>query len=372
MNNHFVFSVDAHINEPNELYLNGLPEHLKGYALHREVVAGKDKKLIVLKMGETELLRLELNFWKQSHRAGISDLNGRFADMEKDGVDAELVFPNLALVAHRIPNAEAEAATARLFNDWAMEFVGEHGDKLVPVAIIPVHDFDMGLAEFKRAVAKGYRAAMIPVVPPAGVPNYNDAVWEPIFAYAADAEVPLVFHTGTGDVNIRAERGPGAAVFNYTRQMNDSVDTITRLVAGGILDRNPKAKIVFAEHGAGWLWGLAERMDEVYEGHAVYVSPKLGRKPSEIVRDQVVCSFQNDVGALLIRKGVGIQALAFATDYPHFEGTFPHTRDHIAHMFDNVPDITEEEKAAVLGLNAAKLFKLDVERAKSRAQAVAA
>jgi len=365
----FVFSCDAHINEPNDLYLNGLPQHLQPFALHREIVEGKNKKLIILKMGETELLRLELNFWNQSHKNGLRDLDGRFKDMELDGVDAELVFANLALVAHRIPNAEAELATARLFNDWVCDFVKDHRHKLVPVAILPVHDLAAGLAEFQRVVAKGFTAVMIPVVPPAGVPQYNDPAWEPIFAYAAAVEVPLVFHTGTGDVNIRAERGAGAALFNYTRQMNDSVDTITRLVGGGILDRNPKAKIMFAEHGAGWLLGLAERMDEVYDGHNFYIEPKLGRRPSQIVRDQVVCSFQNDIGCLLTRKGVGINALVFATDYPHHEGTFPHSRELVERMFDNVPDITEEEKAAVLGLNAARMFKLDVEKAKAQAAA---
>src|SRR5690606_41414967 len=66
----------------------------------------------------------------------------------------------------------------------------------------------------------------------------------------------LVFHTGVGNVGIRALKGPGSGMYNYTRQMNDAVDIITQLVAGGVLDRNPKAHILFAEHSAGWLWGL--------------------------------------------------------------------------------------------------------------------
>ena len=73
--------------------------------------------------------------------------------------------------------------------------------------------------------------------------------------------------------NLRALKGPGGALFNYTRQMNDAVDVITQLVGGGVLDRNPKAHILFAEHSAGWLWGLAERMDEVYHGHSNSVEP---------------------------------------------------------------------------------------------------
>src|SRR5690606_20644286 len=115
--------------------------------------------------------------------------------------------------------------------------------------------------------------------------NYNEPVWDPIFALAAENHVPLVFHTGVGTVGIRALKGPGSGMYNYTRQMNDAVDVIAMLVSGGVLDRHPNAHILFAEHSAGWLWGLAERMDEIYEGHAPVVHPKLSRKPSQIIRD---------------------------------------------------------------------------------------
>lgn len=124
-----------------------------------------------------------------------------------------------------------------------------------------------------------------------------------------------------------------------------------------MLDRNPKAQILFAEHSAGWLWGLAERMDEVYKGHAPSIKPKLSRLPSRIVRDQVHCALQNDTGAIATRRGVGIGALLFATEYPHSKGTFPFSKDVVDKMMAEHPDATLEEFVAVLGGNAAKLFK---------------
>ncbi|NCU11327.1 MAG: amidohydrolase family protein, partial [Sphingomonadaceae bacterium] len=120
----------------------------------------------------------------------------------------------------------------------------------------------------------------------------------------------------------------------------------------------PGAHILFAEHSAGWLWGLAERMDEVYNGHAPSISPKLSRLPSQIVRDQVHCALQNDGNSsMAIRKGVGIDALLFATDYPHAEGTFPFSKQVIDQLARANPDVTTEELVAVLGGNAAKLFR---------------
>jgi predicted TIM-barrel fold metal-dependent hydrolase len=135
------------------------------------------------------------------------------------------------------------------------------------------------------------------------------------------------------------------------------VDIITQLVAGGVLDRNPKAHILFAEHSAGWLWGLAERMDEIYEGHAPSVHPKLSRMPSQIIRDQVHCALQNDVGSVATRRGVGIGALLFATDYPHSEGTFPFSKKVVDRMMAENPDASTADFVAVLGGNAARLFK---------------
>jgi predicted TIM-barrel fold metal-dependent hydrolase len=124
-----------------------------------------------------------------------------------------------------------------------------------------------------------------------------------------------------------------------------------------VLDRNPEAHIVFAEHSAGWLWSLAERMDEVYIGHSNSVEPKLSRMPSQIVRDQVHSAFQNDThSTMAIRHGIGTAALMFATDYPHSEGTFPFTADVIRELREKNPDVTPEELVEMLGGNAARLF----------------
>jgi len=353
----FVFSADAHVAEPPDLYLTRMPAHLQAWALNS--LAEGDHRLT--RIGETTVMRVKAGLTDhkvdpETTRRGVRDLAFRLQDMAKDGVDAELCFPSLGLVAHRIEHREAALKTAQIYNDWLWDYLAGLHHKLVPVALLPVVDLGDTLAEFKRVVAQGYAAVMLPVVLPDFAVKYNLPDWDPIFAYAGEADVPIVFHTGTGAVNIHALRGPGGAIFNYTRQMNDAVDTIAALVGGGVLDRNPEAHILFVEHGAGWLMGLAERMDEVYQGHEPMIRPKLGRKPSQIVRDQVHCTFQNDVGCLVTRKALGPGALLFATDYPHGEGTFPHSRELIERMFDAVPDITEAEKRDVLGGNAARLF----------------
>lgn len=380
----FVFSCDAHVAEPPDLFIKAMPDHLKQFVIHSEA----DGDVRITRIGEQVILKINTNFHAHktgegdaafnaqagsgdrsctdasdnfvsdcavdTKRRGARDLELRLADMDRDGVDAELVFPSLGLMLPRIADREGQRTACQIWNDWAWDYTAPVRDRLIPAAMIPCIDFDDALAECKRTAAKGFAAFCLWE----GLNNYNDARWDPIFAFAAEQGIPLVFHTGVGNINIRALKGPGGALFNYTRQMNDAVDVITQLVAGGVLDRNPGAHILFAEHSAGWLWGLAERMDEVYHGHAPSISPKLSRLPSQIVRDQVHLALQNDGNSsMAIRKGVGIDALLFATDYPHAEGTFPFSKQVVDKLAEDNPDVTTEELVAVLGGNAAKLFK---------------
>lgn len=371
----FVFSCDAHIVEPLDLFTANLPEHLKQWAPNAEV---DDKGMRLNKLGDTVVFKMPADFHSHkvgdandldTRRKGARDLVKRFTDMDRDGVDAELCFPSLGLLVSRITDAEASAACCRIYNDWAMEELKGLENKLIPAACIPLVNMEDAMTELDYVISKGYRALMMPPAGLDSMPTYNNAAWDPFVAKCAEHNIPLVFHTGVGNVNIRAIRGAGGAVFNYTRQMNDAVDVIAAMVGGGVLDRNPTAHILFVECGAGWLLGLAERMDEVYFGHAPMVQPKLSRKPSEIIRDQVHCSFQNDPSCLRTRDDLSINNFLFASDYPHSEGTFPFTKDVIKNTLEKNSDLTEEEIDLVLGGTAAKMFKIDYTKTAAEAEA---
>lgn len=122
--------------------------------------------------------------------------------------------------------------------------------------------------------------------------------------------------------------------------MCDAIDATLLLTAGGVLNRTPKGKMLFAECGASWLQAAAERIEEVYHGHAPFVSLKLSSLPSQIVKDQVYSAFQNDVSALEIRKDF-LNTIVFASDYPHSEGTFPFTQQVLKEGFAKIPGLTD-------------------------------
>ncbi|QJQ31397.1 amidohydrolase [Sphingomonas lacunae] len=357
----FIFSADSHIMEPPTIFLDGLPASLKRHAIHSRkdgdfLITGTEDKIIYrLRVGQHREKELGDN-----QRRGIREIAGRLDDMEIEGIDAEICFPSLGLWLYALDNAEAEAASARLYNDWNNEFLGGHPNRFVRCGMLPVLDFSHTMDELRYLASKGYTAAMLPAVTPPNMPKYNDGKWDPVFNLAGELGIVFVMHTGTGLESVVQERGAGAAIINYTLQMNDAVRSAMYLVAGGVLDRNPKARVAFIESGASWLVALAERLDEVSVAHANFVFPKLSRSPSQIIDDQVWASFQHDRGCIAAAAAglPGARNVMWGSDYPHAEGTFPISRRIVDELFAGM-DVSDAVRRDVLGLNAARLFRID-------------
>jgi len=295
----------------------------------------------------------------RGNRVGVREIPGRLTDMNEEGIDAEIVFPSQGLFIYLIDDPDTELASAQVYNDWHAKFFAEHTQIFVRCGILPVRDFKNTVAEIKRLASMGFTAAMLPSLIEAnfGLPFYNDEAWDPVFEAAQQHGVVLVLHCGTGREDVRAHKGPGGAVINYTIQMCDGMHSIMHMVGGGLLDRFPGAKVACIESGASWLAALAERMDEVYETHHMFVRPKLSLTPREIIARQVSCSFQYDRACIMARSVTSPQAIMWGADYPHHEGTFGRTKHVIEHLFDGI-DISEKDKADILGGNAARLFRL--------------
>lgn len=354
----FVFSADSHIMEPPTLFLDGLPGNLKDHAIH----ARKEGEFLITGTKEKIIYRLRVGQHREkelgdAQRKGIREIPGRLEDMELEGIDAEICFPSLGLWLYALDSADAEAASARLYNDWNNEFLGGHPERFVRCGMLPVLDFSNTVAELEYLGSKGYTAAMLPAVTPPSLPKYNDEKWDAVFSKAAELGIVFVMHTGTGLESVVVERGPGAGIINYSNQMMDACRSAMYLVAGGVLDRNPGSKVAFIESGASWLVALAERMDEVEEAHANFVFPKLSRRPSQIIDDQVWASFQHDRACITAAAAglAGAKNIMWGSDYPHAEGTFPISRPIQEQLFEglNVPEAIRDD---VIGMNASRLF----------------
>ncbi len=367
-----LISADNHLFEPATLWQERLPAAMRDRG-PRLVVDGDWYVMAIEGMPNRKLSRVtpkteseaaastdaERNADKQRRRAilgqgGGADVGDRRRDMASDGVVAEVIYPTFGLFIDLLEDPDLAVTCARVYNDWLAEtFIGQ-GPEFVPSAVVPIRDVASATAEMERIAALGFRSALIPTTPPVGVP-YNRGDYGPIWEVAAAAGIPLSLHTGTGALPSQ-EKGPGGAIINYAKVGLLSAETLCYFAASGVLERHPGLRLVFVESGAGWYPYCCERMDEAFEEHEQWVNPKLAAPPSHYATTQCFVTLGADRAPLLAREITGIEPLLWASDYPHPEGTYPHSQATVARIFDG---LSESELQAVVHDNAARLYGLD-------------
>jgi predicted TIM-barrel fold metal-dependent hydrolase len=378
LKDYFVVSADSHVNEPNDLWATRIDRRFKdrvprvevdaqgrkwftieGFRPSRIREAPRDQEVSVEAFrseNDTNDARPQLDRTKGAmfQQRGAPPGADRSADMDYDGIDAEIVFPNKGLTCWSSPDPEHNTAMCRVWNDWAHEaFAGQ--TRSYPVAAIAPADLASAVAEVQRVATLGFHAVMMP--PLLRGKGYNMPDFDPLWAALCDARLPVCFHAGSGK-DPRTAAGDGGAIINYVvHAMNTVLEPVVQLCSSGVLERFPTLYFATIEAGAGWvpyaLWG----MDQGFDKHAFWVAPKLKMKPSEYFRRNGHASFQEDpIGVQLVEE-MGIGTMLWGNDYPHLEGSWPYSGEVTDRMFAG---LKRSDRAAILGLNAARLFNIDV------------
>jgi predicted TIM-barrel fold metal-dependent hydrolase len=292
-------------------------------------------------------------------RPGGWDPTARLRDQERDGVVAEVVYPSLALQLFRIRDAAFQAATFRAYNDWLATFCSAAPERLAGIALVPLHDVAQGVAELERAAGLGLRGAMIWSSAPDDRP-YSEASYEPFWAAAEAARLPLSLHLGTGAVPLGGTAGMLAVAYMFTHHAAQR--SISQMIFGGVFERHPGLRIVSVENDIGWIPHYLDRLDHAGEKFRAF-HPHLRLRPSEYFRRQVAATFQEDRIGIRLRDAVGRESLLWASDYPHTDSTWPRSREVIARDFVDVP---ATELGPIVCDNAARLYGLTVPSPRAR------
>ena len=85
-------------------------------------------------------------------------------DMTLDGVDIQVMHPNLSLFGLYSDDHELSMAHARVYNDYIVERFTPYFSRIVPTAPIPLTDIDDAVAEIERVAAAGFRAILLPAI----------------------------------------------------------------------------------------------------------------------------------------------------------------------------------------------------------------
>ena len=279
---------------------------------------------------------------------GAWDLELRLKDLDHEGIWGEIVYPSIGLWNGLIKDPVLYREGVRVLNNWLKETFIDKTSRSIPAAEISTRSVEDAVAETIRAADMGFKAISLPSgLDDDGIGDWNYDVWEPLWDTAEEIGMVLGIHIGSdakapdGGSPGSAYHGPGGAIINWVETVFGGQRATTMLVASGALDRHPNLKVIVSEGGATWVPFIADRMDEAYRQHGIYVRPKLSRLPSEIIYDQVYASFQHDKSAVQAYLAMGYEKVMWGSDYPHLEGTFGHTQKVIHELFGNI-----DEKAA--------------------------
>jgi predicted TIM-barrel fold metal-dependent hydrolase len=358
-NKYFMVSADGHVQEPKDLWKTRLPEEYWS-RLPGVVLGSKGTQF-----QKTEGFRpLRIRNIKMEGEDALRNASGRtpearISDLALDGVDAEILFPNLGLTMWATPDAKFSQMMCRAWNEWAWEEFGPYNDRLSPMACIAAGDIEGAIVEIQRCAKLGFRGLALPCKPVWGPPNhedlnYNLKEFDPLWACIQDVDLPITFHVSTGR-DPRTSRSNGGAVINYAvHSLAPTMEPIANLCASGVLDRYPQVRFGAIEAGIGWVAWTLQALDEAYKKHHMWARPKLELLPSEYFKRNGFASFQEDkVGLDLAREYDLVDNFLWANDFPHHEGTWPHSAQAIERTMSGLSD---EERGKILGLNSARVF----------------
>jgi predicted TIM-barrel fold metal-dependent hydrolase len=298
-------------------------------------------------------------------RPGCYDPKARLADMDEEGVWAQLCFPNWAgFAAGRFRTAkdpELGIACVKAWNDFAIdEWCPTAPDRFIPLVVVPFWDLEAAVVELERCAAKGARALSFPDNPAhLGLPSFQTAHWDPLWSLAEDAELPLCMHFGSGTVrNGLSADAPMAA---ETTLLGSTLShSMVELIFSATLHSHPRLKVVYSEGQIGWMPFFVERMDHIWGRYRFYrATGKLKQRinpdipPSELFKRHVWGCFIDDRVGLMLRHEIGIDKIMFEADYPHDDSHWPTTRADLAKAMADIPD---DEVGKIVEDNARELF----------------
>jgi predicted TIM-barrel fold metal-dependent hydrolase len=297
-------------------------------------------------------------------RPGCWQPGERLKDMDINGVQAQMCFPNYPRFCGQIflwgQDKELSRLCVEAYNDWMVEeWCGSSGGRLIPLCIVPLWDVELAVAEVRRNAARGVRAVAFTELPSyLGLPSLHSRDWDPFFAACQETGTVLSMHIGSGTKTPQTSADAPAAV-GATIIFGNSVASITDFLFSGVLHRFPDLKLLYAEAQIGWIPYLLERADDVWETHRGWShgQDNCPEPPSTYYFRQVhSCFFKDSVGVELI-DSVGLDNVLFETDYPHQDGTWPHSREAAAMQFGHLDQAKIDKIARG---NAIRLLGLDL------------
>jgi predicted TIM-barrel fold metal-dependent hydrolase len=381
-----VVDADCHILEPKDIWANWLAAKYQEKApkLVRDVDGG-DAWLTAVG-GDPDPIGLVATPgmpWDQFRwfgvtydeaRPGCYDGAARLADMDLDGVDAEILFPPQRTMSHFLGDDDDDFVLAGVeaYNSFLFEeFCAPDPTRLIGLAQVPSLGIDVAVDALRKAKARGAKGVLISNWPSGNEQLSRDD--DPFWSAALDEGIPVSIHIniisrrqrssarkaaaarGNQLYDMRSEATRAKAIGGMSHVFSMAAGNITSMLFTGVFERFPQLQVCWIETGVGWLPHFIECLDDRYWRNRSWGDLPVKEPPSAYWYRNNAASFITDRTGIELRHRVGVENMMWSSDYPHHGNDWPHSRKVIE---DTMGHIATDEKAKIVGGNAARIWQL--------------
>jgi predicted TIM-barrel fold metal-dependent hydrolase len=349
-------SSDNHIELTKDIFFERFPARLRDAAprvwFDRYWRVGFKDKMEAYPVGvdvDTALARSVLN-------DGF-EFKIRSKHLDAEGICKEITYPQSLLAFIRHPDQELQELMYATYNEYMAELSAENLGRFYSVGICKNWwDPAKYEASVRQTADLGLKALLLPFSPGKDVDgkpvDYASIEMDRLWSAAEEAGLPVTFHIG----EVPAAGGRGGFGTFFIVQATPFRRVLGNLIFGGIFDRHPKLKVVFAEGGINWVAGALQDAELTYGAHRELYDWPMKHRPSYYWHNHCYATFQTDTIGLRLLDVIGADRIMWAQDYPHSEGTFGYTAKAVQEILDAVP---EADARKILGDTALSLYNLN-------------
>jgi aminocarboxymuconate-semialdehyde decarboxylase len=278
---------------------------------------------------------------------GHRDIDYREQVLRELGVDTQVI--TMTTPGTHIEEPATAVKLARLTNDAYARIVAAKKGRFAALATLPLCDPQASVEELRRAMEQLHFPGAMVFSNINGVPLSDQRFWK--LYELADEKGAIIHIHPTNPVGVEA-------MMDYWLMplvgfLMDTTLAAASLVFSGVPERFPRIRWVLG-HLGGAIPYLAERLDRGWEAFSD-CRKNISRPPSSYLKQFYFDTVNFDPKAVeLAISFAGADHILAASDYPHQIGS-------IEKMLDSLKAIrvSEEDRAKILGGNAAKLLKID-------------
>ena len=277
--------------------------------------------------------------------------------LDEYDIDYGILNPGNSLHYGLSPEADYAAAMIAAVNDIMVQDWLPADPRYRTSLVIYPNDVELAVREIHRL---GDHPGVVQVLMPSAsrIP-YGQRFFHPIYAAAAEYDLPIAIHPGTEGVGMSgapmAVGYPSSYLEWHTDLVQSYIGHLVSMVVEGVFVKFPTLKFVLIEGGVSWVPPIMWRFDKNWKALRM-TAPWLNRPPSEFIQEHILLTTQpieepEDPSQLETMLGMfdAERMLMFSTDYPHWDGDTP---DFAARF------IPTAIRPQVMGGNACALYKL--------------